>query len=70
MKYQIPKGLFDILPYGEDQDWRLTNQWQYVEWLIHRLARDYGYLEMRTPIFEKTEVFQIRHYQGRFYRGD
>jgi len=57
MKYQIPKGLFDILPYGADQDWRLTNQWQYMEWVIHRLARDYGYFEMRTPIFEKTEVF-------------
>jgi len=57
MKYQIPKGLFDILPYGADQDWRFTNQWQYAERIIHHLSRDYGYLEMRTPIFEKTEVF-------------
>ena len=31
MEMQIPKGTFDILPYGTDETWRLSDLWQYVE---------------------------------------
>lgn len=56
--YQIPKGLFDILPYGEKEEWKLTSAWQYIEKILHRLAADYGFQEIRTPIFEHAELFQ------------
>lgn len=56
MKYQIPKGLFDILPYSEET-WKESDKWQYLESTIHKLAIDYNYQEIRTPIFEKTDLF-------------
>lgn len=55
--YQIPKGLFDILPYGTDEQWKLSFYWQHVEEIIQKVALDYSYKELRTPIFEKSEVF-------------
>jgi histidyl-tRNA synthetase len=57
MQVQIPKGTFDILPYGTEETWRLSELWQYAEELIRKVAFDYGYREIRTPIFEKTELF-------------
>lgn len=50
MKYQRPKGTFDILP--ED-----SAKWQYVEAKARELFKKYRYQEMRTPIFESFEVF-------------
>ena len=58
MKYQIPKGLFDVLPYGADEEWKEINNWQYVESIIREVTRDYCYKEIRTPVFERTELFQ------------
>ena len=58
MKVQIPKGTFDILPYGTSDTWRLSNLWQYVEALIREVTFEYGYKEIRTPIYENTELFQ------------
>jgi len=46
-----PRGVADILP-GE------TERWQYVEKVFRKLARVYGYREIKTPIFEFTELFQ------------
>jgi histidyl-tRNA synthetase len=57
MQFQIPKGVFDILPYGADEPWRLTYLWQEIESLIRSVTRSYGFQEIRTPIFEKTELF-------------
>ncbi|MBI5345554.1 MAG: histidine--tRNA ligase [Chlamydiae bacterium] len=57
MQYQIPKGLFDILPYGAENPWQLSEKWHYIESIIHKVALDYGYKEIRTPIFERTELF-------------
>ena len=57
MKTQIPKGTFDILPYGTDELWRLSDLWQYVEKLLREIAAEYGYREIRTPIYERTELF-------------
>ncbi len=45
-----PRGTNDILP-GE------VEKWQYVEKLTREVCRKYGYGELRTPIFEHTELF-------------
>lgn len=59
MKYQIPKGVFDILP--EDPDpkglWRSSHLWNFLEGKIREQARAYGFEEIRTPLFEQTELF-------------
>jgi histidyl-tRNA synthetase len=59
MEYTIPKGLFDILPYEpkEEDRWRTSDRWQYVEGIIRKTAEDYGFQEIRTPMFERTELF-------------
>jgi histidyl-tRNA synthetase len=59
MEYAIPKGVFDILPFEpkEEDRWRNSDHWLYIEEVIRRLCADYGYKEIRTPIFERTELF-------------
>ncbi len=59
MEYTIPKGLFDILPVEakEEDRWRTSDRWQYVEGVIRKTADDYGFKEIRTPLFERTELF-------------
>ncbi len=56
-KIQIPKGTFDILPYGAEEPWRLSETWQYVERIAREVSAEYGYREIRTPIYERTELF-------------
>ncbi|MBC2721773.1 histidine--tRNA ligase [Desulfosporosinus sp.] len=51
MAIQRPKGTQDLLP-------GTIEQWQYLEETIRSVCRDYGYEEIRTPIFEATELFQ------------
>ncbi len=53
MKKQIPavKGTKDILP-------REARAWQSVETVVKRVCELYGYREIRTPIFEATELFE------------
>lgn len=46
-----PRGTKDILPDS-------VGQWNYVEGKIRDLCRLYGYKEIRTPMFEHTELFQ------------
>ncbi|MEC0280589.1 histidine--tRNA ligase [Bacillus halotolerans] len=50
MGYNIPRGTQDILP-GESE------RWQYVEQIMRDTCRTYQYKEIRTPIFEHTELF-------------
>jgi histidyl-tRNA synthetase len=59
MEYAIPKGTFDILPFEEKEEekWRESSRWQYLENVMRSTAHDYGYKEIRTPIFERTELF-------------
>lgn len=59
MQYAIPKGTFDILPCDPDPQgaWREVHLWQYVEKTIREVSRTYGFQEIRTPIFERTELF-------------
>lgn len=45
-----PKGTNDILP-GE------VSKWHYLETVIREICREYGYSEVRTPVFEHTELF-------------
>jgi len=45
-----PRGTNDFLP--ED-----TAKWQAVESLLRTMCSSYGYGEIRTPIFEETELF-------------
>lgn len=51
MILKSPKGTRDILP------WEIY-KWQYVEKVIAELCRNFGYGEIRTPVFEHTELFQ------------
>lgn len=59
MKYSIAKGVFDILPEDPTKDgaFRASHLWHYLEETIRKLARDYGFSEIRTPVFERTELF-------------
>ncbi|MEE6728822.1 histidine--tRNA ligase [Pediococcus pentosaceus] len=50
MKYQKPKGTADILP-------PFSKEWQFVEQNARETFALYNYEEIRTPIFEKFEVF-------------
>jgi histidyl-tRNA synthetase len=50
MKITAPRGTQDILP-------PQSARWQELEWRIHSLSRRYGYGEIRTPLFESTELF-------------
>ena len=56
-KMQAPKGTFDILPYSTQETWKLSSLWQELEQVIREVTKDYGYLEIRTPIYESTELF-------------
>ncbi|MEI6756433.1 MAG: histidine--tRNA ligase [Chlorobium sp.] len=50
-QYQAVKGARDIFP-------EEAVQWKYVEAIVHTLASLYGFSEIRTPVFEYTELFQ------------
>jgi histidyl-tRNA synthetase len=50
MTVKAPRGMPDILP--ED-----VGRWHSLEGQIRDVARRYGYLEIRTPVVEHTEVF-------------
>lgn len=45
-----PRGTKDILPGSSEQ-------WQYVEKVIRQVCRNFTYQEIRTPVFEHTELF-------------
>lgn len=45
-----PRGTKDILPDA-------SGQWRYVENMVRKICDLHGYREIRTPIFEHTELF-------------
>lgn len=57
MTIPIPPGVFDIIPNDPKEPWRNSHLWKYVEKVINETARDYGFQQIRTPIFERTELF-------------
>jgi histidyl-tRNA synthetase len=57
--FQHIKGTFDILPETSDLDGAPragSAAWQYVEATIRDVMRRFAYEEIRTPIFEPTEL--------------
>lgn len=50
MAIQAPKGTKDMLP----QD---AYKWHFIENKFRTLTEEYGFREIRTPIFESTELF-------------
>ena len=57
MSFSIPPGVFDILPKHPKDLWRSSHLWQYVEDIMRNTCKLYGFQEIRTPIFERTELF-------------
>lgn len=51
MIIQAPKGTKDVLP-GD------SYKWHYLEEKFKNIAASYGYREIRTPVFEYTELFE------------
>lgn len=51
MAYQKPTGTQDLLPGS-------VEIWQTVEYKARELCRRFNYKEIRTPIFEQTELFE------------
>ncbi|MEW4284195.1 histidine--tRNA ligase [Priestia koreensis] len=51
MSIQIPRGTQDILP-------GTVEYWQYIEQKAREICRAFNYKEVRTPMFEHTELFQ------------
>src|SRR5688572_3365272 len=49
-KIQAPKGTQDVLP---EESWK----WQAVERVAREVAGLYHFKEIRTPVFEHTELF-------------
>lgn len=45
------KGTLDLLP-------KDSYKTQYVEAAMREIAENYGFYEMRTPVFEHTELFE------------
>ena len=52
--YQVPTGTQDFLP-------QQTKIWQEVEQIIREECEKYSYQEIRTPVFEYTEVFKTEN---------
>ncbi|ANE47202.1 histidyl-tRNA synthetase [Paenibacillus swuensis] len=50
MAFQKPKGTQDLLP-------GTVEKWQFIEEKIKAVCCRYNYKELRTPIFEQTELF-------------
>ncbi len=48
---KAPRGTQDVLPES-------SHEWQHVERTLLGIAQDYGFREIRTPVFEHTELFQ------------
>ncbi len=51
MVIQRPKGTQDIIP-------GTIKRWHFLETQIRKICSEFGYQEIRTPIFEATELFQ------------
>ncbi|MGN1059673.1 MAG: histidine--tRNA ligase [Clostridia bacterium] len=51
MQIKAPRGTHDVLP-------QESYKWHTMERAVAELCRDYGYREIRTPVFEHTELFE------------
>ncbi|PTM59674.1 histidine--tRNA ligase [Desmospora activa] len=51
MNFRVPRGTVDLMP-GE------VEKWQYIEEKAREWCRRYHFSEVRTPLFEQTELFR------------
>jgi len=51
MLTKAPRGTNDIVP-------RESVKWRYIEDVTRKICRRYGFGEIRTPVFEHTELFE------------
>ncbi|MDR6225214.1 histidine--tRNA ligase [Desmospora profundinema] len=51
MNFRVPRGTVDLMP-GE------VEKWQFVEEKAREWCRRYHFFEVRTPLFEQTELFR------------
>ncbi len=51
MQIQAPRGTHDVLPHE-------SYKWHKIEDTIKELCQDFDYKEIRTPVFEHTELFE------------
>lgn len=51
MLTKAPRGTRDVLPSE-------AYKWQYIEERVREICKEYGFYEIRTPIFEHTELVQ------------
>ncbi len=51
MQIKAPRGTHDVLPHE-------SYKWHKIEGAVKELCRDFGYQEIRTPVFEHTELFE------------
>jgi len=65
MRYTAPKGTHDILPPSPAGDGRTTrpwaddvSKWHWLEGVFRELCALYGYEEVRTPVFEASDLFK------------
>lgn len=58
MSIPIAPGVFDIVPQESKEPWRASHLWTYLESLIRKTAAEYAFQEIRTPIFERVELFK------------
>ncbi len=49
-RYRLPRGTQDVLPAD-------APRWRWVEETFRRTCADFGYGEIRTPLFESTDLF-------------
>lgn len=53
---RAPRGFNDFLP-GSQFGWQDTYRWQYLEQVVRRTSKIYGFQELRPPMIEMTEAF-------------
>lgn len=51
MLTKAPRGTNDIMPSD-------SAKWRYIEDTVARISKNYGFREIRTPVFEHTELFE------------
>ena len=56
MLTQAPKGTRDVLPAD-------SYRWQFIEDKMRKAAALAGYREVRTPVFEHTELYALCSYR-------
>jgi histidyl-tRNA synthetase len=57
-RIQAPKGTFDILPLAlASEPWQSSEIWEKVETLLNQSCAQWGFSQIRLPLFEATELF-------------